>query len=198
MKIINIILLSCLGFDAFEQAMITPDGKKVILNNDVTWQAIPTESSANFQKTSISYLELPKPNPHDQIIHHQGYTVSYNLTYHVADWVAYELTAEETVAVVQRNNHFIPDPLLTSCTISNADYKNSGYDRGHLAPAADMCYSYQTMVESFYLSNISPQTPSFNRGIWEKLEQQVRQWAIDDKAVYVVTGTILTKVLALI
>jgi endonuclease G len=49
------------------------------------------------------------------------------------------------------------------------------------------------MEESFYLSNMSPQEPSFNRGIWAKLEGQVRQWAIDDKAVYVVTGTVLTK-----
>ena len=56
-----------------------------------------------------------------------------------------------------------------------------------------MCFSDQTMEESFYLSNMSPQEPSFNRGIWAKLEGQVRQWAIDDKAVYVVTGTVLTK-----
>jgi endonuclease G len=95
--------------------------------------------------------------------------------------------------VVERNNRFVPDPLLTSSTISNADYKNSGYDKGHLAPSADMCYSNQTMVESFYLSNMAPQNPGFNRGIWAKLEEQVRHWAVDDKAVYVVTGPVLTK-----
>ncbi len=142
---------------------------------------------------SISHLELPKANPHDQIIKHIAYTLSYNPTYHIANWVAYELTAEETVPVVKRNNHFVPDPLLTSVSLSNDDYKGSGYDRGHLAPSADMCFSEQTMEESFYLSNMSPQEPSFNRGIWAKLEGQVRQWAIDDNAVYVVTGTVLTK-----
>jgi endonuclease G len=95
--------------------------------------------------------------------------------------------------VVERSNKFVPDPLLTCCNISNDDYKNSGYDRGHLAPAGDMSFSDETMAQSFYLSNMAPQNPSFNRGIWKKLEQQVRQWAIDDKVVYVVTGTILTR-----
>ncbi len=137
--------------------------------------------------------ELPKTNPQDEIITHQAYTISFNKASHVANWVAYELTAGETVAVVKRNNKFISDPLLTSCTLSNADYEGSGYDKGHLAPSADMCFSYETMVESFYLSNMSPQDPGFNRGIWSKLEKQVRQWAIDNKAVYVVTGTVLSK-----
>ncbi len=145
------------------------------------------------QPIKATHLELPKAKPHDQIITHTGYTLSYNSSYHIANWVAYELTAEETTPVVKRNNQFIPDPLLSSGSASNADYKGSGFDRGHLAPAADMEYSYQTMVESFYLSNMSPQEPSFNRGIWAKLEKQVRQWAIDDKAIYVVTGTVLTK-----
>ncbi len=95
--------------------------------------------------------------------------------------------------MVNRNDHFVPDPLLTSCTISNEDYKGSDYDRGHLAPAADMEYSRQTMIESFYLSNMAPQNKSFNRGIWSKLEDQVRQWAKDNDAVYVVTGTVLNK-----
>jgi endonuclease G, mitochondrial len=151
------------------------------------------QKAANLHSVSIPHPELPKPTPQNQIIKHTGYTLSYNTTYHIANWVAYELTAEETVPVVTRNNHFVPDPLLKSGSASNEDYKGSGYDRGHLAPSADMCYSYQAMVESFYLSNITPQTPSFNRGIWEKLEKQVRQWAIDDKAVLIVTGTVLTK-----
>ena len=140
----------------------------------------------------ISHLEFPKVKPNDQIIYHTAYTLSYNTTYHVANWVAYELTAEETVPMVKRNDHFIPDPLLQSGPVSNADYKGSGYDKGHLAPSADMCFSFQAMAESFYLSNMSPQEPGFNRGIWSKLEGQVRQWAKDDKAVFVVTGTVLT------
>lgn len=146
-----------------------------------------------FWSTTAQHIGLPKGNPRSLIITHLGYTLSFNPSYHIADWVAYELTEEETIPLVKRNNHFVPDPLLTSVSISNLDYKNSGYDRGHLAPSADMCYSYQTMDESFYLSNMSPQIPSFNRGIWKKLEELVRQWAMDNKAIFVVTGPILSK-----
>ncbi|MCX6244670.1 MAG: DNA/RNA non-specific endonuclease [Bacteroidetes bacterium] len=142
---------------------------------------------------SISHLELSKAKPNEIILHYTGYILSYNQTYNIANWVAYELTKEETTPTVQRSNLFVPYPLLRPESVSNADYKNSGFDRGQLAPSADMCFSEQTMEESFYLSNMSPQEPSFNRGIWAKLEGQVRQWAIDDKAVYVVTGTVLTK-----
>jgi len=144
------------------------------------------------------YLELPKARPQDELITHIGYSLSYNREYHIANWVAYKLTAEQTAPVVKRNDHFIPDPLVRSVSASNADYKGSGYDKGHLAPSADMCYSYKTMAQSFYLSNIAPQQPGFNRGIWKKLEEQVRQWAAEEKSIYVVTGTILTKGLPVI
>jgi len=180
-------------FSFAQQEATTTDGKKILIYPNGTWKAAQIETVSEIHPVSIEHLELPRPNAHDQIIKHTGYFLSFNPACHIANWVAYELTAEETVPVVKRNDKFIPDPLLSSGPVSNADYKGSGYDRGHLAPSADMCYSYQTMAESFYLSNMAPQNPGFNRGIWSKLEAQVRQWAVDDKAVYVVTGTVLTK-----
>jgi endonuclease G len=83
------------------------------------------------------------------------------------------------------------DPLVSTQTATNADYAKSGYDRGHLAPAADMSWSLQVMQESFYYSNMSPQLPGFNRGIWKKLEEKVRSWAVLYDTLYVVTGPIL-------
>jgi len=103
----------------------TPDGRKVLLYPDGTWKPVKAESPATIRPVSVPHIELPKPNAKDQIIHHAAYTLAYNKTYHVADWVAYELTAEETIAVVERSNHFVPDPSLTCCTISNNDYKGS-------------------------------------------------------------------------
>ena len=176
-----------------QQEATTTDGRKILIYPDGTWKPARVESLSEIHPVSIEHLEMPRPGARDQIIKHTGYFLSFNSPCRIANWVAYELTAEETVAVVKRNDRFIPDPLLSSGTVSNADYKGSGYDRGHLAPSADMCYSYQTMAESFYLSNMAPQVPGFNRGIWSKLEAQVRQWAVDDKAVYVVTGMVLTK-----
>ncbi len=62
---------------------------------------------------------------------------------------------------------------------------------GHLAPARTMSHNYLSMSESFFLSNISPQVASFNRGIWKKLEQKIRYWTAMNDSLYVVTGPIL-------
>ncbi len=143
------------------------------------------------QPAEIKSLELPKITKRDVIIKHTGYTLSYNEQHEQANWVAYELTAEETHKSFERTNKFIPDPDVSTGSATDADYRSSGYDRGHLAPAADMGWSETTMRESFYFSNMSPQVPAFNRGIWKELEEQVRQWAIDNRKIYVVTGPIL-------
>lgn len=149
-------------------------------------------SDTSGKKSAKGHLELPKPKPHEMILVHTGYTLSYDTTYKQAIWVAYELTSAETRSIINREDNFKPDPLLKSGSAQNSDYLNSKFDKGHLAPAADMCYSPQTMVESFYLSNMSPQQPGFNRGVWKRLEEQVRQWAADNKTIYIVTGGILT------
>jgi len=100
--------------------------------------------------------------------------------------------AAETHKTVKRSNDFCSDNEVPTGSATNADYQGSGYDRGHMAPAADMSWSVQTMQESFYYSNMSPQVPGFNRGIWKKLEEQVRQWAVENQDIYVVTGPVLS------
>jgi len=132
----------------------------------------------------FAQLELPKYDADDTIIRHRGYTLSYNSKFKQANWVAYLLTREETVKRFQRGEFFAPDPLLPGTDFS-IDYQKSGYDRGHLAPAADMGYSMETMVQSFFYSNMSPQLPRFNRGVWKKLEMQVRNWAVEYDSLYV-------------
>jgi len=142
---------------------------------------------------AIKDLELPKITKDGQFIRHAGYSLLYAEEYEQARWVAYELTDAETENVYKRTNKFVPDPMVSTGSATNADYKRSGFDRGHLAPAADMEWSATTTAESFYYSNMSPQTPGFNRGIWKQLEEQVRDWATDYGAIYVVTGPVLTK-----
>ncbi|MFZ2430714.1 MAG: DNA/RNA non-specific endonuclease, partial [Lutibacter sp.] len=106
--------------------------------------------------------------------------------------VAYELTKEKTNKKWERTDKFLTDPKVKTGTANNKDYSGSGYDRGHLAPASDMGWSETSMLESFYYSNMSPQEPGFNRGIWKRLEELVRTWAIDNESIYVVTAPILT------
>lgn len=122
-----------------------------------------------------------------------GYTICYREEYEQPEWAAYTLTAEKLVKNASREDNFRPDPKISTGSASLADYKGSGYDRGHLAPAADFSYSEEAMSDSFYLSNMSPQNGSFNRGIWAKLEAAVRDWAGETLVTYVVTGPVLEK-----
>jgi len=146
----------------------------------------------------IKNPELPLIRPDDQIIRHTGYTLCYSEVHEQASWVAYDLTRSEAAGGYERTNKFMPDLSVQTGSATAADYANSGYDRGHLAPAGDMGWSATTMAESFYYSNMSPQNPSFNRGIWKKLEEQVRAWANADSVLYVVTGPVLSEGLSTI
>ena len=136
-------------------------------------------------------IEIPKHNSKDQVIYHIGYTLLYNEDHEQPDWVAYELTVEEVAGSFKRKDRFRSDPNIKTKSASLADYKGSGYDRGHLAPAADMKWSKEAMSESFFMSNMSPQKPGFNRGIWKKLESNVRKWAVENGSIYIVTGGVL-------
>lgn len=139
----------------------------------------------------FAQIEIPKISNSEQIIQHLGFTLSYNEFYEQANWVAYELTSDELNKKVNRSNSFKKDPKVSTESALPSDYSNSGYDRGHLAPAADLSWSEVSMQESFFMSNMSPQKPGFNRGIWKKLEGYVRQWAFDNRSIYVVTGGVL-------
>ena len=139
--------------------------------------------------TSFSQIAnyLPTSNYNDTIITRKGFIVGYNKKLRQANWVIYELTRNEVkTKIAKRTNIFIPDS--TYHTATDNDYLRSGYDRGHLAPAADMSYSVQAMGECFSYINMSPQLAILNRGIWKKLEDKVRGWALEDSNIYIVTG----------
>lgn len=146
-------------------------------------------------KAVYTDLEIPAPitNKDEQIIRHTGYTVSYNQTWRLPNWVAYELTREETKGTATRTNKFIVDPSVKGVSATNQDYSRSGFDRGHMAPAGDMKWSSTVMKESFYFSNMCPQVPALNRGRWKDLEEQVREWAVEDSALVIVCGPLVDK-----
>lgn len=139
-------------------------------------------------------IPLTQPGEKEQIVEHEGYTVSFNPVYKIANWVAYELTVDEVKTKrSEREDAFYIDPDIKGGTAENGDYTRSGYDRGHLAPAGDMKWSSKAMRESFYLSNIVPQKPQLNRGVWKKLEEQIREWALTDSALFIITGPVIRK-----
>ncbi len=159
------------------EPVVTPPSKTV------------TYTVKNPQFDNLSY---GVPGKADSIIEREGYALGYIEKHEQPAWVQYIMTAEEVSRrAAKRGDDFRPDPDVPTGSATPQDYTRSGYDRGHLAPAADMSFSVKTMSESFFMSNMSPQAPQFNRGIWSKLEKQVRHFATKEKRIVVVTGPIL-------
>lgn len=129
------------------------------------------------------------PGTDCQILHRRGYVLCHDDDTKVADWASYHLSAGYLVPTVTRTDDFCADPDLSAGARSElSDYRGSGYDRGHLVPAGDMKRSHQVMSESFLLSNMVPQRPGFNRGIWRVLEEKVRMLATEKGDLCVMTG----------
>lgn len=167
-----------------------------IKKNFLILLVILTTSILSFSQQKVNTptkLEIPGLKTNEVVISHYAYSLSFNEPNEQANWVAYELTSAETNSTIKRSNKFIPDPLVKTGTADDQDYAGSGFDKGHLAPAGDMGWSVTSMKESFFYSNMSPQVPGFNRGIWKRAEELVRSWAKEYKSVYVVTGPVLTK-----
>ena len=139
----------------------------------------------------LDSLIFPRLDSNDVLIHHYAYSMVYDNTHEQSKWVCYKISSEFELGIYKRTNSFKEDPLVPGGSACHADYKGSGYDRGHLVPSADMTWSEVAMKESFYYSNISPQTPSFNRGIWKRLESRIRKWGLDFDSLYVTTGPLL-------
>lgn len=139
-------------------------------------------------------LNLGAPSDADAVINREGYAVGYSALHRQPLWVTYKLTRAELEAtpVARRRFDFTLDPLLSVDSARPKDYRHSGYDRGHMAPAADMSFSEKVMRESFYFSNVCPQKQSFNRGIWVTLEEKMREWARAEEELYIVTGPVFS------
>lgn len=126
-----------------------------------------------------------------QVVHHESYSLSYSEPHEQAEWVAYELKKEHITSSNIKRPYFEIDKAIKTGAASWKNYKNSGFDRGHLCPAGDRAYNKSAYYETFLTSNISPQDHAFNSGIWNTLEQKVRYWASKYDGVFVVTGGVL-------
>ncbi len=160
--------------------------------NNVHSSYLQSSSAQSSNPPTQSSWAMPAILPTETVTQHSAYSLVYNHKHMQAKWVAYNLTYGNTIGGAERSSKFSIDPSISPRTAVTSDYTKTGYDRGHLAPAGDMKFSAQAMSESFYMSNVSPQLPGFNRGIWKKLEEQFRSWAPSSHPVFVVTGPVLT------
>lgn len=135
----------------------------------------------------------PKGTP-EQILKRTGYVASYNKTTLLPNWVAWHLTAERTEGSEKRSGvDFAEDTEVPEPRATDWDYYNSGYDRGHMCPAADNKWSKKAMEESFLFTNMCPQNGNLNRGDWNEMEMACRKWAKKYGDLYIVCGPILYK-----
>ncbi|WP_106791902.1 DNA/RNA non-specific endonuclease [Aquimarina sp. Aq78] len=147
--------------------------------------------------TDFGFYYLPTSTT-GAIVVHDFYSLSYSEKHEQAEWVAYELKKEHLSTNEFKRPFFEEDRKVKSSSADWRNYKNSGYDRGHLCPAGDRRFTYQAFEETFLTSNVTPQNHEFNSGIWNYLEQKIRYWAKVYDGVYIVTGGILSENLSTI
>jgi len=149
---------------------------------------LTVDSIVPLKKVFVDFIQ--PASTQNQIVNHLQYSFSYSEKDEQAEWAAYKLFKNSINDSVKRKDNFREDLQVATGSSTLKDYRNSGYDRGHLAPAKTMSFNDLTMSESFYMSNMSPQNPSFNRGIWKKLEEEIRSWISISDSLYVVTGPV--------
>lgn len=136
----------------------------------------------------------PRRGSGEIFVDHYGYRLSFNTETLCPNWVAWELTRDETQGRLPRYNYFQADPKLPNrYQVEWKDYKGTGWDRGHMCPAADMKWDKQAQKACFYMSNICPQNGSLNSGAWGKLEEACRRWAQREGNIYIVCGPIFAE-----
>lgn len=179
-----LILAACARYFGVDQALI----------DELTGPTVEQETEQLEQLGKLDNY-LPTTNLGDTLGYDDYFTVSYSETHRQAEWVAYEITKENLMKEdFRRPPSFKPDSRVDKdYRVSHRDYSSTNFDRGHLASAADFSWSREGIETTFYTTNISPQEPRFNRGIWKHLESNVRGWAMQYEQVYVVTGPILTE-----
>jgi endonuclease G len=123
---------------------------------------------------------------------HKAYKTTYSKSKQypvkVEWWLTRKMISCDTK--VKRTDNFEPDPQLSEHTNLQQHYNGSGFDRGHVFPAADGGCDIEKMRESFYFSNMLPQTPQLNRGDWKVLESMTREDASKYDSLYIWAGAV--------
>lgn len=157
-------------------------------------KAKATNSSQDIKNYEGVEIPAKLENTPEQILHRIAYTVSYNKETKIPNWVAWKLTKEHCEGDIQRpTSAFHEDKEVSKPRATLADYKGSGWSRGHMCPAGDNKWDADAMYESFLLTNMCPQDSKLNAGRWNDIESLCRKWAKEYGEVYIVCGPILYK-----
>jgi endonuclease G len=158
------------------------------------WQRYFREKVPDAKGRPMAYAGLPRASGWGSvdILENPGFVIGYSDARKNPRWVAYRLYRLDDSPDLPRPGNFQRDER-TSAGVTEEDYKNSGYDRGHLAPndAIGDCYGEEAQKATFLMSNVCPQKHNFNSGIWERLEALAKErLAVNCVEVWVTTGPI--------
>lgn len=157
------------------------------------WSCKDMEGTSVFESSKVVNADfnfLPS-NTTGAVYDAKTYTFSYSEAHEQAEWVAYILNPSDLKKTNYKRPYFEIDKQVLTGAAHWKNYKNSGYNKGHLCPAGDRRASLQDYEDTFLTSNISPQKYNFNAGVWNRLEQKVRYWTTKYDGLYVITGGVL-------
>lgn len=119
---------------------------------------------------------------------HNGYIMSYNRERGAANWVNWHVERADLSGVERNSTAFAPDMMLPALWRVRPNEYMPGYDRGHMCPSADRLSSDAANIETFLMSNMSPQVPNLNRRTWAALEKEIRKIVVGGNEAYVYAG----------
>ena len=186
---IFLLLAACAGLICFGAYKLCTAKDK-----EVTTASQSSDSDTDFKQPSANHIEgldrvKSLPAIESREYDYEGFRLSFNKHNRTPNWVAWELLGSETSGDQTRHNKFWQDDRVEGCPTTD-DYRNSGYDRGHLCPAADQKWSQKAMDDCFVMANMCPQVHALNSGAWNTLENRERDWAQRDSALVIVAGPI--------
>lgn len=138
------------------------------------------------------YGGIPESSRPLRILENQGFILGYDEDRGNPAWVSYRAFTPDSSTAPDRPERFVPD-TRTRARIHPDLYTNTGFDRGHMAPnyAIAVMHGESAQLETFYMSNIIPQSPNLNRRVWRDLEQRIiRRYTRRFSEVWVITGPV--------
>ncbi|MBD2167777.1 DNA/RNA non-specific endonuclease [Calothrix membranacea FACHB-236] len=147
-------------------------------------------------QTSSVHLTMGNPSGagnsyNNYLLSKPQYAVSYNCYRGTPNWVSWQLNSS-WLGNAPRQDDFRADTTLpSSCyRVSSSDYTGSGFDRGHMTPSADRTNTIANNSATFLMTNIIPQSPDNNQGLWANLENYCRDLVVNQgKGLYIISGS---------
>lgn len=175
------------GCNRNERANTSSDTNIAVRADSADNHALSNDS----ESSALEEVIIPKNTP-NKPLRYTGFSIGFNPDAHQPNFAVWTLTPDKTNGPYDRKDaNFAQDMSVEGCATLN-DYRRSGFDRGHMVPAADMKWSAEAMTDCHYLTNISPQDSKLNAGAWAKLEGLERKWANKFGRLIIVAGPILS------